>query len=192
MQPQPREPDDVLANHALHTLCPEYANAPEEDEVAPPSNRPLSKPLAATDVFVDDFVQLAQGGPRRMKAIRRHLWNAVDETLAKPDVADTKRNEAISLSKLEKGDGAWTTRKTVLGWILDTLRQTLELPAHRKVELAGLLSSLCKARRISKKRYERALGKLRFVASAIPGTAGLFSVLQDSLNTSSDGRIKVT
>ena len=122
--------------------------------MAPPSNRPLSKPLAATDVFVDDFVQLAQGGPRRMKAIRRHLWNAVDETLAKPDVADTQRNEAISLSKLEKGDGAWTTRKTILGWTLDTLRQTLELPPHRKVELAGLLTSLCKARRISKKRYE--------------------------------------
>ena len=56
----------MLADHALHTLCPEYANAPEEDEVAPPSNRPLSKPLAATDVFVDDFVQLAQGAPRRM------------------------------------------------------------------------------------------------------------------------------
>ena len=127
-----------------------------------------------------------------MKATRRHLWCAVDETLAQPDVSDTKRNEAVSLAKLEKGDGAWTTRKTILGWILDTLRQTLELPAHRKVELAGLLSTLCKARRISKKRYERALGKLRFVAGAIPGAPGLFSVLQDALNTSADGRIRVT
>ena len=134
-----------MANQALHKLCPEYATLPDEDEVAPPSNRPLSKPLAATNVFVDDFVQLGQGAPKRMKAIRRHLWTAVDKTLAQPDAADPPRNEAISLSKLEKGDGAWATRKTILGWILDTLRQTLELPPHRKVKLAGLLRGSSRA-----------------------------------------------
>ena len=63
--------------------------------------------------------------------------------------SETQRNEAISLKKLERGDGSWTTRKILLGWMLDALRQTLELPGHRKLELTQLLSSLCKARRIS-------------------------------------------
>ena len=93
-----------MANQVLHALCPEYASDPaEEEEIAPPSNRPLNEPLAVTDVFVDDCVQLGQGAPKRMKAIRRHLWEAVDESLAKPEVSDTPRNEAVSLSKLEKG-----------------------------------------------------------------------------------------
>ena len=96
----------------------------------------------------------------------------MDRVLAPPDVSELKRNEAISLKKLRKGDGCWTTRKVILGWIINTLRQTLEIPGHRKVELTQLLSSLCEARRISRKRYEKALGKLRFVAEAIPGAKG--------------------
>ena len=54
------------------------------DELAPPSNRPSTKPLGHTDVFVDDFIQLGQGGTQRMQAIRRHLWHAVDQVLAQP------------------------------------------------------------------------------------------------------------
>ena len=63
---------------------------------------------------------------------------------------------------------------------MDTLRQTLELPGHRKKELADLLDRLCKARRTSTKRHQKALGKLRFVVSAIPGVQGLFGALQFS------------
>ena len=153
---------------------------------------PFSKPVGLTDVYVDDYIQAGQGGPNRMKALRRHLWHQVDRVLAPPDVSEHKRNEAISLKKLRKGDGCWTTRKVILGWIIDTLRQTLEIPGHRKVELTQLLSSLCKARRISRKRYEKALGKLRFVAEAIPGAKGLFGTLQMALQQATEGRIKMT
>ena len=74
-----------------------------------------------------------------MKALRRSLWHAVDEVLAKPEEASTERPEATSLKKLARGDGSWCTQKEILGWIVDTLRQTLELPGHRKKELAELL-----------------------------------------------------
>ena len=79
---------------------------------------------------MDDFVQLAQGSTNKLNAVRNHLLHTVDEVLATPE--DASRQEAISLKKLKKGDGSWATRKAVLGWILDTSRQTLELPAHRK------------------------------------------------------------
>ena len=60
-----RDPDDsgsetVNNNNKLQQVS---------DETAPPSNRPLTKPLGHTDVFVDDFIQLGQGGPQRMQAI---------------------------------------------------------------------------------------------------------------------------
>ena len=166
--------------------------AANEEPPAPPSNRRFTKPVGSTDVFVDDFIQVGQGGPRRMKALRRSLWHAVDEVLAKPDEASTERPEAISLKKLARGDGSWCTRKEILGWIVDTLRQTLELPGHRKKELAELLDRLCKARRMSTKRYQKALGKLRFVAAAIPGAQGLFGALQLALNQASGDRIPVS
>ena len=162
------------------------------EATAPLSNKPFNKPVGLTNVCVDDYIQVGQGGPNRMKALRRNLWHQVDKVLAKPMKSETERNEAISLKKLERGDGSWTTRKVLLGWMVDTLWQTLELPGHRELELTQLLSSLCKARRISRKRYEKALGKLRFVATAIPGAKGLFGSLQTALSQASEGRIKVT
>ena len=78
-----------------------------------------------------------------MQAIRRHLWHAVDRVLAQPAETSLKRPEAISIKKLRKGDGSWTARKVLLGWVVGTTRQTLELPPHRKLELAKLLDSLC-------------------------------------------------
>ena len=72
------------------------------------------------------------------------------------------------------------------------MRQTLELPPHRKLELAKLLDSLCLARRITRKRCERALGKLRFMAVAMPGAQGLFGALQVALNNAEQGRMRVT
>ena len=76
--------------------------------------------------------------------------------------------------------------------MVDTIRQTLELPPHRKLELAKLLDSLCRARRITRKRHERALGKLRFMAAATPRAQGLFGALQVALNNAHEGRIRVT
>ena len=127
-----------------------------------------------------------------MHATRRHLWHAVDQALAQPAETSNKRPEAISIKKPRKGDGSWTTRKTLLGWVVDATRQTLELPPHRKLELAKLLDNLCRARRITRKRYERALGKLRFVAAAMQGAQGLFGAFQLALNNSCKGRSPVS
>ena len=74
----------------------------EKEEVAPPSNRPVTKPPGNTDVFADDIIQLGQGGPCRMHATRRHLWHAVDQALAKPAETSEERPEAISIKKPQK------------------------------------------------------------------------------------------
>ena len=127
-----------------------------------------------------------------MHAIRRHLWHAVDQVLAQPAKTSHEQPEAISIKKPRKGDGSWTTRKILLDWVVDTTRQTLELPPHRKLELAKLLDGPCRARRITRKRCERALEKLRFMAAAMPGAQSLFGALQIALNNANEGRIQVT
>jgi hypothetical protein len=60
-----------------------------------PTRNVCPRPLATHDVYVDDFISLAQG------------------------------NCTISVKKLKKGNAAWTTRKIVLGWIVDTVRLTI-------------------------------------------------------------------
>jgi hypothetical protein len=35
------------------------------------------------------------------------------------------------LKKLLLGDACWTTKKKILGWILDTLAMTITLPENR-------------------------------------------------------------
>ena len=145
--PRPLEADAPAADAALGAST---APSPPE-ESAPPSNRPLKRPLGSTDVFVDDFIQLGQGGRQRMLALRRHLYHAIDDVLASPDASVEQRNEALSLKKLLKGEGAWETRKVLLGWIVDTIRQTIELPPHRKLMLAEIFQDLASRHRISRK-----------------------------------------
>jgi hypothetical protein len=94
------------------------------------------------------------------------------------------RKEPISTKKLLKGDATWSTKKTILGWLIDTTRHTIELPPHRLERLATLLSQfLHHQRRTSHRKWQQLLGKLRSMVLAIPGGRGVFSQLQAILTT---------
>ena len=160
--------------------------SPELGDV-PLSNRPFNKPIAYTDVCVDDFVQLGQGSPKTLNAIRNTFLHTLDKMLSQPNEGE-QRNEAVSLKKLGKGDSSWATRKVIVGWILDFVRQHLEIPPHRKEELVQLFEDLRGRSRVSEKQWRKFLGKMRFVANGIPGCKGLFSALQLALNRASVGR----
>ena len=117
------------------------------------------------------------------------LEQLIDQVLSQPSEG-SKRHEAVSLKKLLSGDGSWSTRKLILGWIVNTMRQTLELPPHRKQTLHDIFAELLTLRRVSAKKW-LILGKLRFVSVAIPGSTGLFSALQWTQNQAGNNRIRV-
>lgn len=191
--PNDRGDDDDLAAARLAKVTGRDRNQPEpgDSSRAPPSNKSFQRPLGETDVFVDDFIQLGQGGKLRLNTLRRHLLHAIDKILATPESTDTRRNEAVSLKKLVQGDGSWKTRKLILGWIIDTIRETIELPAHRKDTLAEIFEELALAKRVSAKRWSSILGKLRFVSMAIPGSAALFSALQLASKRAGKNRVRI-
>ena len=190
--PRPKEPEVLQAEQVLSSLgTAESEGHITEMEIAPPSNCAFNRPLGTTDVFVDDFIQLAQGGQKRLTRLRACLLDAIDQVLAQPG-SDSYRNEAVSLKKLLKGDGSWATRKIILGWLLDTVRQTIELPAHRKEALAEIFKDLATTRRVSFKKWQRYVGQLRFVSTAIPGSASMFSALQMALNAAKGNRVRIT
>ena len=190
--PLPRGLEDQAATTRLLALHPTVTpDAPEDVTFCPPSNKHFKRPIGETDVFVDDFIQVGQGGQKRMNALRNHLLHMIDRVLAEPATDEPHRNEAISLKKLLQGDGSWNTRKIILGWIVDTIRHTIELPPHRKETLAQIFEELVNIKRVSPKHWASILGKLRFVSVAIPGSAGLFSALQWAQNKAGTNRVRV-
>ena len=85
--------------------------------------------MAYVDVFVDDFLGLAQGPRHRLSHVRRTLFHALDKVFRTLDQQDTKqRKEVLSLKKLEEGDCSWSTCQTMLGWIVDSINMTITPP----------------------------------------------------------------
>jgi hypothetical protein len=163
----------------------------------PPSNSllvPFHRPLRAVDVFVDDFIGLAQGQPRSLRNTRRLIMHAVDSTF-RPLMPDDlpSRTEPISVAKLLKGDADWSTTKKILGWEIDSVSMTLTLPARRLARLHELLASISKDRkRMSLSTYHQLLGELRSMALALPGARGLFSHLQLALRSRQGTRLRLS
>ena len=84
------------------------------------------------DVYVDDFIGLAQGNHRQRRQIKRALLHSLDRVLRPLEDGDsTDRQEPASVKKMLKGDAAWTTEKSILGWIVNTKDDTVRLPPHR-------------------------------------------------------------
>jgi hypothetical protein len=100
--------------------------------------------LAYADVYMDDELLAAQGSKARLNRVRRVLLHTNDLVLRPNDAEDDAegRREPISQKKLAKGDGCWSTRKVILGWLVDTLKGTIELPEHRKERLLAIVGGV--------------------------------------------------
>ena len=167
---------------SLHHLQPHQTHCP-------------SVPLAYVDLYMDDFLGLAQGHPRLRERVRSTLFHSIDQIFRPLDASDatTFRRDPISISKLNKGDATWATRKCLLGWVIDTVRETIELPEHRRHRLLDILAALLTKRRVSLKVWQQSLGEIRSMILALPGGQGFFSSLYTGLSqTSPDHRIRLT
>ena len=72
--------------------------------------RPNAKLLVYVNVFVDDFLGLAQGPRHRCHHVHRTIFHALDKVFRPLDRQDTKqRKEVLSIKKLEAGDCSWST-----------------------------------------------------------------------------------
>lgn len=88
------------------------------------------RPVAQVDVYVDDFLLMAQTHRQQQKVMRATL-SAIDEVLRPLTSADpVYRKEPASTKKMLKGDACWATYKRILGWDIDSAALTLHLPAQ--------------------------------------------------------------
>jgi len=95
------------------------------------------------------------------------------------------------MKKMRQGNASYQTVKEVLGWILDTLLGTLELPQRQKDRLFEILASFSSTRRrAAASKWNSFIGELRSMSPAVPGLTGCFLVLQTV--TKPTGRIRIT
>jgi hypothetical protein len=177
------------------TLPAELTSRDRERETskAPARIRRHNRPLDVQDVYVDDFVGLVQGGLCRQRRHLRRLLHTIDLVFRPKDQHDSPwRNHVPSIKKFKKGDGAYLTHKTLLGWVVDTLKGTVGLPAHRQARLLAILQELQGKDKIQAKEWHKVVGELRSMTLAIPGSRNHFSVLQHALATADRSRVRIT
>jgi len=176
---------------------PRRSNGMQETAVAQPSGpkvlRPLQKPTQFYDVYLDDLIYGTQGRwEERVRHVRR-LLHSVDSVFRPVDESDSPyRKHVPSTKKLLKGDGYPATLKVILGWLVNTVRQTLELPAHRQQRLREIFDYLRGRTRVTLSTWHKVLGELRSMSIGIPGSRGLFSLLQNEVKYADKGRIRLT
>ena len=130
------------------------------------------------EVYVDDFMSLVVATSQRQL---RHVANAVMHGLHDvfpPDAC--QEQDPISVKKLEKGKGRYSTKKCILGFDFDGVEKTLWLEHEKR---AVLLTVLHQWIRSSKKahsgipfgEFESVTAKLRHAFTAIPAGKGLLS-----------------
>lgn len=146
-------------------------------------------PLQYVDIFVDDFISAAQRP--FLRRVRRALLSAIDDVFRPLSATDSvHRREPVSMKKLLQGDCSWSTVKLVLGWIIDTVNMTIQLPQHRIDRLWEILNSIPRhQKRTSVKKWHKVLGELRSMSIALPGSRTLFGRLQNALSLKSKSRV---
>ena len=127
---------------------------------------------------MDDLLSATQGDRRQQQRFSELTLRALKEIFP---YLPKETKDSVSLKKALQGDGDWKTTKEILGWMVNTEDGTLRLPPTRKAELETLINIPPLQRRISTKKLERLIGKLRSMHLAIPGAVGHFYNLQRSL-----------
>ena len=148
--------------------------------------------LAYVEVYLDDLIGITQGRTTERRQMTPHLFRTINELFRPNNKGGIAQEEPISLKNLRKGDTPWSTKKVVLGWAIDTVKQVLTLPEDRKSNLLTLLDTTPpSASRCSRRRWHKLLGTLCSTVPAIAGAAGMFTRLQHVLKIAKGRQINL-
>jgi len=168
-----------------------------EQTVAEPSGpkvlQPFQKPVRFYDVYLDDLIYGRQGDWDEWVRHVHRLLHSIDDVFRPVDEQDSEYCKHVpSVKKLKKGDGYPGTYKIILGWLINVMGQTLELPPHRQQRLDDIFEYLRGRNCVGMSKWQKILGKLCSMSIGIPGSQGLFSLLQNEIKFVDSGRIRVT
>ena len=138
-------------------------------ELPPEQKNPDLAFLHLLEVYIDDFIGLIQSvNKNEILKFTRCILKGIADIFPPPHLTNSKMEPPISAKKLVE-EGAWETKKEILGWLLDGLARTIQLP-HQKCD--KLLAELRTIRRtkhnIKLNALQKLQGKLTFTSIGIP------------------------
>ena len=130
------------------------------------------------EVYVDDFISFVLApSEEQLRHVATAVMHGIHDVFT-PD-ADEER-DPISAKKLRKGDGAFSTRKCVLGFDFDGAEKKIWLEEEKRATLLAILKGWIRAatrsrRGIALGEFESVTAKLRHAFTALPAGKGLLS-----------------
>jgi hypothetical protein len=155
--------------------------------IYPYNPQPPAAPLAFTDVYLDDFMIVAQP-PKHYPSMNNLLYHL---STIFWDQQHSPRRLIVSQSKVEKGDATFSTIKRFLGWDIHSHDLTLHLPSHRVTRLTELLQHYIGKKYATRRQWQSLLGELHSMTLALHSSKLLFSILQQRL-LNHNRRLRIT
>ena len=125
--------------------------------------------LHLLEVYIDDFIGLIQSvNKNEILKFTRCILKGIADIFPPPNLTNSKMEPPISAKKLVE-EGAWETKKEILGWLLDGLARTIQLPHHKCDKLLTELRNIRRTKHNVKLNVVQKLqGKLTFTSIGIP------------------------
>ena len=118
---------------------------------------------------MDDFLGMVQStDPIYLRKVTHSLLHAIKHVFPGPDITGSSMGPAVSKKKLI-ADGTWATWKEILGWLIDGIAHTIELPPDKAAKLLDTLRTLWRtSSTITISELRKIHGKLQFASIALP------------------------
>ena len=125
------------------------------------------------EVFVDDFVGATNcTTTAHLAHLSRAMLLGIHSIFPPPEISGHNGEDPISQKKMKAGDGTWDTTKEILGWILDGLNYTIQLPPTKCTAIAKSIKNICKMKACPLNKYQKIAGKLQHASFGITGGQG--------------------
>jgi hypothetical protein len=129
-------------------------------------------------VYVDDFILAAVEDTKGtlLKRTARATLHAIHSVFQPPSSTNMPgAKDPVSEKKLAKGDARWDTEKEILGYLLDGVNRTVQLPPDRAKDLLAELKNILRKQRVPLKRFRSIAGRLQHAARILPAARAFFT-----------------
>ena len=124
--------------------------------------------LHLLEVYIDDFIALIHTTDKaEITRLTRSLLHAITDIFPPPEITGSSMGPAISEKKLI-AEGTWETRKEILGWVLDGIARTIELPTKKCDKILAELRTARRSKTLKVTDLRKIQGKLQFASIGLP------------------------
>ena len=178
-----------LAQHFVDAVLPLHPHQVESSmaiEDVPMRGR-AEAPSKLLQVYVDDFCYAATQSidGAHIPIIRRAAIHGIMAVFPPPVVTKHQDGkEPILASKLLKGDGSFESKKDMIGFRFDGIKQTVHLPPEKAVAYAKETHRILCRKRVPIKTLQGVVGKLQHASIILPTARGFFTPIIAAMNGS--------